>query len=46
MRRLAVELEIPFITTINGAKVAVGAIKVGRKNEIGVKSMQEFHGLV
>ncbi|MCQ2070614.1 MAG: carbamoyl-phosphate synthase large subunit, partial [archaeon] len=45
MRRLAVELEIPFITTINGAKVSVGAIEVARKGNIGVKSMQEFHGL-
>ncbi len=46
MRRLAVELEIPFITTINGAKIATGAIKVARKGNISVKSMQDFHGLV
>ncbi len=45
MRRLAVELEIPFMTTINGAKVAVGAIRVAREDHIGVKCMQEFHGL-
>ena len=46
MRRLAVELEIPFLTTINGAKIAVGAIEVARKNQMGVKSMQDFHTLV
>ena len=46
MRRLAVELEIPFLTTINGAKIAVGAIEVARKNAMGVKSMQDFHTLV
>ncbi|MDD4222650.1 MAG: carbamoyl-phosphate synthase large subunit, partial [Candidatus Methanomethylophilus sp.] len=45
MRRLAVELQIPFLTTINGARVAVGAIKVARKGEIGVRSMQEYHHL-
>ncbi|MBQ5448404.1 MAG: carbamoyl-phosphate synthase large subunit, partial [Candidatus Methanomethylophilus sp.] len=46
MRRLAVELEIPFLTTINGAKIAVGAIGVARKNQMGVKSMQDFHTLI
>lgn len=46
MRRLAVELEIPFITTLNGASMAVGAIAVKRKGGIGVKSMQEYHKLV
>jgi carbamoyl-phosphate synthase large subunit len=46
MRRLAVELEIPYVTTINGAKIAAGAIRVAKEREIGVKSMQDFHGLV
>ncbi|AGI47553.1 carbamoyl-phosphate synthase large subunit [Thermoplasmatales archaeon BRNA1] len=46
MRRLAVELEIPFITTLNGAEISVGAIAVKKKGEIGVKSMQDYHGLV
>jgi carbamoyl-phosphate synthase large subunit len=45
MRRLAVELEIPYITTINGAEMAIGAIGVERKGGIDVKSMQEYHGL-
>ena len=45
MRRLAVELEIPFMTTVNGARIAVGAIKVARSGEFRVRSMKEFHGL-
>jgi len=45
MRRLAVELEIPYITTINGAEMAIGAIAAELKGDIGVKSMQEYHGL-
>ncbi len=45
MRRVAVEQEIPFFTTINGAKLAVGAIKVAQKGNVDVKSMQDFHGL-
>ena len=45
MRRLAVELEIPYITTMNGAEMAIGAIGVERKGEMGVKSMQEYHKL-
>ncbi len=43
MRRLAVELEIPSMTTINGANVAVAAIKVARDRKLGVRSMKEFH---
>lgn len=44
MRRIAVELEIPFLTTVQGANAAVGAIEVSRKKEMEVRSMQEFHG--
>ncbi|MCL2712527.1 MAG: carbamoyl-phosphate synthase large subunit [Methanomassiliicoccaceae archaeon] len=43
MRRLAVELEIPFLTSINGANAAVGAIKSACGKELGVRSMKEFH---
>ena len=46
MRRLAVELEIPFMTTIHGAEIAVGSIKVARSGDLGVRSMKDFHGLV
>lgn len=45
MRRLAVELEIPFMTTVQGAEITVGAIKVARSGKLGVRSMREFHGL-
>lgn len=45
MRRLAVELEIPFMTTCQGAEIAVGSIKVARSGALGVRSMKEFHGL-
>ena len=45
MRRLAVELEIPFMTTVQGAEITVGAIKVARSGKLGVRSMKEFHGL-
>ncbi len=43
MRRLAVELEIPFLTTANGANVAVRAIKVAKGMDLGVRSMREYH---
>lgn len=42
MRRVAVELEIPFLTTANGANAAVGAIKVARGREMTVHSLKEF----
>ncbi len=45
MRRLAVELEIPFMTTVQGAEIAVGSIQVARSGKTGVRSMKEFHGL-
>ena len=43
MRRLAVELEIPFVTSVNGANAAVGAIKNAGGKELKVRSMREFH---
>ncbi|MBP6021466.1 MAG: carbamoyl-phosphate synthase large subunit, partial [Candidatus Methanomethylophilaceae archaeon] len=43
MRRLAVELEIPFLTTVQGAAAAVGAIKVAKGADLPVRSMKEFH---
>ena len=45
MRRLAVELEIPFMTTVQGAQIAVGAIRVARSGELGVRSTRSFHNL-
>ena len=46
IRRLAVELEIPFMTTVQGADIAVRAIKIAKSGGLGVRSMKEFHGLV
>jgi carbamoyl-phosphate synthase large subunit len=43
MRRLAVELEIPFITTIPGAKATVGAIRRAREGGIGVNDLASYH---
>ncbi|MDR2866536.1 MAG: carbamoyl-phosphate synthase large subunit [Methanomassiliicoccaceae archaeon] len=43
MRRLAVELEIPFVTSVNGANAAVGAIKNAGSKKLSVRSMKEFH---
>ncbi len=46
MRRLAVELEIPFMTTVQGADVAVAAIDVLRNEKFDVRSMKEYHNLL
>jgi len=46
MRRLAVELEIPFMTTVQGADIAVNAIQVARGHDMSVNSMKDFHSLV
>jgi carbamoyl-phosphate synthase large subunit len=45
MRRLAVELEIPFLTTVQGADAAVGAMRVARDQSFSVMSMNEFRML-
>ena len=42
MRRLAIDLGIPFITTIQGARAAADAIKVAKESEMGVRSLQDF----
>jgi len=38
-------LEIPYITTMNGAEMAIGAIAAERQGRMDVKSMQEYHQL-
>ncbi|MFA7342258.1 MAG: carbamoyl-phosphate synthase large subunit, partial [Candidatus Methanomethylophilaceae archaeon] len=43
MRRLAVELEIPFMTTAQGAIAAVAAIKRSRDSQIVVTDMNSYH---
>ena len=42
MRRLAVDMGIPFITTIQGAAAAAAAIAEVKTAELGVKSLQAF----
>ncbi len=46
MRRLAVELEIPIVTTVQGALMTVGAIEVARQGTSGVRTITEYHRLV
>jgi carbamoyl-phosphate synthase large subunit len=43
MRRLAVELEIPFFTTIQGARAAVLAMEHAVNNEATVNDLSFFH---
>ena len=43
MRRLAVELEIPFFTTIQGARAAVMAMEHAVKNDMTVNDLSSFH---
>jgi len=42
MRRLAVDMNIPFITTIQAAKAAVDAIQHARNEKLDVKPIQEY----
>lgn len=41
IRRLAIELGIPYVTTLSGARAALNAIEVVQNNEITVKSLNE-----
>ena len=43
MRRLAVELEIPFFTTVNGAAAAVMAMEHAAGNEMTVNDLAHFN---
>jgi carbamoyl-phosphate synthase large subunit len=43
MRRLAVELEIPMFTTIEGASAAVMAMEHAAKNDTSVNDLASFH---
>ncbi|MDR1721914.1 MAG: carbamoyl-phosphate synthase large subunit [Methanobrevibacter sp.] len=42
IRRLAIELGIPYITTLAGAKAALNAIEAIQKSEVNVKSLDEY----
>lgn len=43
IRRLAVELGIPYVTTLAGARAALTAIEKVKDGEVGVKSLNEYH---
>ncbi|CDG64572.1 MAG: carbamoyl-phosphate synthase large subunit [Methanobacterium sp.] len=45
IRRMAVELGIPYVTTLAGARAALTAIENVEKGKIGVKSLNEYHNL-
>jgi carbamoyl-phosphate synthase large subunit len=42
MRRLAVDLNIPFITTVRAAQAAVDAIAEARVGDLGVRSLHSY----
>lgn len=43
IRRMAVELSIPYVTTLAGARAALNAIENIEEGKIGVKSLNEYH---
>jgi carbamoyl-phosphate synthase large subunit len=43
MRRLAVELNIPFIQALNSARAEIEAIKFSRTGTLTIRSLQELH---
>jgi carbamoyl-phosphate synthase large subunit len=43
MRRLAVELNIPFIQALNSARAEIEAIKFSRSGSLTIRSLQELH---
>jgi carbamoyl-phosphate synthase large subunit len=45
IRRMAVELGIPYVTTLAGARAALNAIENVEKGKIGVKSLKEYHNI-
>ena len=42
IRRLAIELGIPYVTTLAGARAALNAIEAVKSKEIGVKSLNKY----
>ncbi len=45
IRRMAVELGIPYVTTLAGARAALNAIESVEKGKIGVKSLKKYHDI-
>ncbi|HUE31710.1 MAG TPA: carbamoyl-phosphate synthase large subunit [Mycobacterium sp.] len=46
IRSLAVSVNIPCITTVQGASAAVQGIEAGIRGDIGVRSLQELHSAI
>ncbi|WP_305515830.1 carbamoyl-phosphate synthase large subunit [Methanobrevibacter sp. V14] len=44
IRRLAIELGIPYVTTLAGARAALNVIQAIQNNKINVKSLNEYTG--
>ena len=44
IRRLAIELGIPYVTTLAGARAALNAIEAVQNNKINVKSLNDYVG--
>ncbi|MCC7562243.1 MAG: carbamoyl-phosphate synthase large subunit [Methanobrevibacter arboriphilus] len=44
IRRLAIELGIPYVTTLAGARAALNAIEAIKNSELRVKSLNEYIG--
>ena len=42
IRRLAIELGIPYVTTLAGARAVLNAIQAVQNNELNVKSLNEY----
>ena len=43
IRRMAVELGIPYVTTLAGARAALNAIEEVKNGKIVVRSLNEYH---
>jgi len=46
IRRMAIELGIPYVTTLAGARAVLNAIEHVKEGDIGVKSLNEYHNLL
>jgi carbamoyl-phosphate synthase large subunit len=46
MRRAAVEMNIPYVTTIAGAAAAVQAIEAALSGKMRIRPITEYHGMV
>jgi carbamoyl-phosphate synthase large subunit len=44
IRRAAVMHNVPYYLTVDGAQAAIGGIEALLKGELGVRSLQEYHG--